>query len=90
MHSVDSGVRHLTASEVAELFSVDPKTIHNWVGAGKLKGWRTPGRHLRFDVTEVADACTRMGRDVPRWLADAVAGAVIEDAAAARSSGPLE
>ena len=43
----------LTAREVARLCAVELKTVHNWVAQGLLRHFRTPGRHLRFQPTEV-------------------------------------
>lgn len=40
--------RMLTASEVAELFRVDPRTVTRWALSGRLKSIRTPGGHRRF------------------------------------------
>lgn len=38
----------LTPSEVAQYFSVDPKTVTRWAAAGKLPYVRTLGGHRRF------------------------------------------
>lgn len=43
----------LTPGEVAKLFRVDPKTISRWAKAGQIKGFRTPGGHLRFHWEDV-------------------------------------
>jgi len=48
-----SGDRLLTASEVAELFRVDPKTVTRWARSGKLASIRTPGGQRRFRQAEV-------------------------------------
>jgi excisionase family DNA binding protein len=45
--------RLLTASEVATLFRVDPKTVTRWARSGKLTSIRTPGGQRRFRQTEV-------------------------------------
>lgn len=42
----------LTASEVAQLFRVDPKTVTRWVKAGRIAAQRTPGGHLRVRQSE--------------------------------------
>src|SRR5262249_32129379 len=31
------------------------KTIHNWADRGKIRSWRTEGRHLRFRRLDVVD-----------------------------------
>lgn len=38
----------MTPSEVAEYFSVDPKTVTRWAKAGKIPSIRTIGGHRRF------------------------------------------
>lgn len=38
----------LRASDVAEIFGVDPKTVTRWAKQGKLPSVRTPGGHHRF------------------------------------------
>lgn len=44
----------LTPGEVAQLFRVDPKTVHRWDKEGKFsESWRTPGGHRRFPKGEV-------------------------------------
>lgn len=45
--------RPLTAREVAKRCGVDLRTIHHWVAAGLIGHFRTPGRHLRFDVMAI-------------------------------------
>lgn len=48
-HSVNpDDHRLLTATEVAELFRVDPRTVTRWALSGRLKSIRTPGGHRRF------------------------------------------
>ena len=43
----------LTPSEVASLFSVDPKTVTRWAKSGKLTSIRTLGGHRRYKESEV-------------------------------------
>ena len=43
----------LTPSEVAAMFSVDPKTVTRWANAGKLNAVRTLGGHRRYRSEEV-------------------------------------
>jgi excisionase family DNA binding protein len=45
---VDDDDRLLTASEVAALFRVDPKTISRWALSGWLASIKTPGGHRRY------------------------------------------
>lgn len=61
----------LTASDLANLCQVDLKTIHNWVDRGRIPHFRTPGRHLRFRSSDVAEFLRTWGYAVPRDLARA-------------------
>lgn len=38
----------LTAREVAYVFHVSVKTVYNWYNEGRLEGYKTPGRAIRF------------------------------------------
>lgn len=60
--------RYLKASEVARLFQVDHKTIHNWVDKGKLPAFHTPGNHLRFVPETVRALMLNLGWEVPAEL----------------------
>lgn len=68
--AVTPKVKLLTGPMVAKAFGCDLKTIHNWVNNGKLKAFRTPGRHLRFRVVDVIDALEQYRYDVPQWITD--------------------
>jgi excisionase family DNA binding protein len=43
----------LTPGEVAQLFSVDSRTVTRWQKAGKLTARKTLGGHRRYDRDEV-------------------------------------
>lgn len=58
----------LTAPHVARLCGADLKTIHNWVNAGRIRHFRTPGRHLRFRSEDVVEFLEAFGYPVPREL----------------------
>lgn len=58
----------LTAPEVAEIVSSDFKTVHNWVNKGKLKAFRTPGRHLRITRKSLLAFLKEYGYPIPKWL----------------------
>lgn len=45
--------RPVTARVVSDLCGVELKTVHNWVASGQIEHFRTPGRHLRFQPSEV-------------------------------------
>jgi excisionase family DNA binding protein len=43
-----SGKRNLSTFKVAEMLSVDPGSVVNWIDNGLLKAHRTPGGHRRI------------------------------------------
>lgn len=45
----------LSASDVADLFGVDPKTVTRWAKAGQLPSFKTPGGHRRYRKSD----CTK-------------------------------
>ena len=45
--------RMMTATEVAAIFRVDPKTVTRWANEGRLDYIRTPGGHRRFLASTV-------------------------------------
>jgi len=51
----------LAPGEVARLFGVDPKTVCRWAQKGKLRGFRTPGGHWRFQRTVIRAALAEGG-----------------------------
>jgi excisionase family DNA binding protein len=60
--------RLLTATQIAAFCDVDLKTIHNWADRGKIRGWRTSGRHLRFRRLDVVDFLRTYGFSIPDVL----------------------
>jgi excisionase family DNA binding protein len=48
-----SSDRLLTSHQASSLLQVDPSTIANWVKAGRLSAFRTPGGHLRIRAGEL-------------------------------------
>lgn len=44
----------LTASQLARLCYVEARVVHSWAAKGALRCFRTPGQHLRFQVSDVA------------------------------------
>jgi excisionase family DNA binding protein len=62
------GGRLLTATQVARMCGVDIKTIHNWVGKGRIRGHRTDGRHLRFWPLDVVDFLRAWELGIPEGL----------------------
>jgi excisionase family DNA binding protein len=62
----------LTATDVSLLCQIDSKTVHNWCRAGRIKHFRTPGRHLRFRRADVVEFLQEWGYPVPSTLESAV------------------
>ncbi|WP_304451412.1 BldC family transcriptional regulator [Nocardiopsis sp. YSL2] len=50
---VSVAVDVLTATEVAQAFRVDAKTVSRWANEGRISSFRTPGGHRRFHKHEV-------------------------------------
>ena len=46
-------MRYLTTGEVARRCQVSVGTVKNWIEAGKLSAFRTPGRHFRIRASEL-------------------------------------
>lgn len=77
------GGRLLTATQVARMCGVDIKTIHNWVGKGRIRGHRTGGRHLRFWPLDVVDFLRAWELGVPDALRAARLRVLVVDGDAA-------
>jgi excisionase family DNA binding protein len=77
------GGRAVSATELATFCGVDLKTIHNWESRGKIRGWRTPGRHLRFRRLDVVDFLRAYEFALPEALTGARPHVVVIDADAA-------
>jgi excisionase family DNA binding protein len=74
------GRRLLTATQIARFCGVDLKTIHNWADRGKIRGWRTSGRHLRFRRLDVVDFLRAYGFAIPEALRESRPRVVAVDA----------
>src|SRR5215813_13556630 len=46
-------MRYLTTGEVASRCQVSVGTVKNWIEAGQLQAFRTPGRHFRIRASEL-------------------------------------
>jgi excisionase family DNA binding protein len=44
-----------TVNQVSELLQVSPQTIVNWIEAGKLAAYKTPGGHRRIKKSDLED-----------------------------------
>lgn len=45
--------RPMSAKQVAEAFRVSPSTVANWADTGRLRCFKTPGGHRRFQCQDV-------------------------------------
>lgn len=59
------------ASQVAQIWNVDLKTVHNWVERGEMEAFCTPGRHLRFRRRSLLHFLRRYNMAIPEDLAPA-------------------
>ncbi len=57
------------ASQVANIWDVDLKTVHNWVERGDIEAFCTPGRHLRFRRRSLLHFLRRYNMAIPDELA---------------------
>jgi hypothetical protein len=57
------------ASQVAHIWDVDLKTVHNWVERGDIEAFCTPGRHLRFRRRSLLHFLRRYNMAIPEELA---------------------
>lgn len=57
------------ASQVAQIWNVDLKTVHNWVERGDIEAFSTPGRHLRFRRRALLHFLRRYNMPIPPEIA---------------------
>jgi excisionase family DNA binding protein len=57
-----------TAQAVADFCEVDLKTVHHWADRGKVRHFRTDGRHLRFRRNDVVRFLRAHGYPLPDAL----------------------
>jgi excisionase family DNA binding protein len=64
----------LSSGDIAMLFGVSPATVRGWADNGRLKSFRTPGRHRRFGSNQILEFLdserARIIRDLDAQLAD--------------------
>lgn len=71
--------RWLTLSQASKLLGVHPATLRQWVDAGEVPSFRTPGGHRRFDAAELRRFLIQAGVAPPQSQ-DVPAAALIESA----------
>lgn len=74
------------ASQVASIWGVDLKTVHNWVERGDIEAFRTPGRHLRFRRRSLLHFLRRYNMSIPEDLGPARPQVMVVDFDAARAA----
>ncbi len=74
------------ASQVATIWKVDLKTVHNWVERGDMEAFRTPGRHLRFRRRSLLAFLRRYNMEIPPELSSGPPQVMVVDADEARVS----
>ncbi len=62
----------LTSKEAGVYLQADPTSVHNWVRHGQLKGFKTPGAHLRIRAADLVVFMREMGMVPPPELESAV------------------
>ena len=58
--------RPLTTGEVAQHCHVTYRAVLKWIAAGKLKAYRTPGKHSRVEVEDFIDFLSRYNMPIPQ------------------------
>lgn len=53
----------MTTGEVAALLRIHRKTVTAWAASGKLRSWRTPGGHYRYQRADATRLLPAAGRD---------------------------
>lgn len=71
--------RNFSTFAVAEMLGVDPGSIANWIDAGKLRAYRTPGGHRRVAMEDLEGFLREHNMPVPEELEDAPVRIVVVD-----------
>ncbi len=67
----------LRPSALARFWALHPKTVNDWIRAGRLVAIRTPGAHYRVRPSDVRDFCARESLPVPPFARGEVTRIVI-------------
>jgi excisionase family DNA binding protein len=71
LDTMDSEIRSLTTGEIAEYCDVNLRTVIRWIEAGKLKGYKLPGRgNNRVLEPDFLDFLRENGMPVPKGFDD--------------------
>lgn len=55
MSFITTNLTVFTVNQVSELLQVSPQTIVNWIEAGRLEAYRTPGGHRRIKKSDLEE-----------------------------------
>lgn len=64
--------KSLTTKDIAEYCQVTQRTVVQWINEGKLKFFRTPGKHIRVYRNNFVEFLREYGMPIPEELAGAV------------------
>ena len=67
---MDSDKRYYTTHEVSQLLGVSLPAVINWVSAGRLRAFRTPGGHRRIEREDLIAFIRRFGLPMPDEFSD--------------------
>ncbi|MFW6011944.1 MAG: response regulator [Desulfosalsimonas sp.] len=59
-----------TVFKASKYCNVSPKTIINWIDAGHIKAYRTPGGHRRINSKDLEEFMRRQGIPIPETVED--------------------
>ncbi len=74
-----SGEEALTTAQAATRLGVAPNTVMNWVDAGLLRAWRTPGGHRRIDAESVRLMLSQREQQLSSFASRALRVLIVED-----------
>ena len=62
--------KRFSTFDVADMISVDPGSVANWIDSGVLKAHRTPGGHRRVDAEDLLRFLREHNMPIPAQLKD--------------------
>lgn len=72
--------RVITTFDAAKILSVDISTVINWINAGKLAAYKTPGGHRRIKLSDLRDFAEKyslpQAEEIVKMIADTGASSV--------------
>lgn len=73
--------RKFTTMEVGRMLGVNYTTVNNWIRAGKLPAYQTPGGHRRIMEDELREFLSKFGMPAPPELNDRPRILIVDDEA---------